>query len=886
MKKYFFITLFLMNIYYPSELYSALTWKIFGNLNEPRQYFGAIPINNTEILIIGGYDNTSGSGKSLSTCEIINLDSGYTTYTQSMNETRFCFVTLITKDSNIIVLSGTKNPSGSVLTSSCELFNTKTRKWSIIGYLIEPRFQFSADFINDHEIIIVGGRQEGNDILDEVEIFDISTGISRQVNNFIYRSGDNVSGYTSNNKFIVFGGRDGGPNSYRSEVIYTYNIANDAWDIFDVFNNQTLFPSALKLSDQRLVISGGSFSESPNNNSRDIYIENNGGISLAGIMFYPRHWHNMAQWNSDSVLIIGGFDSNVNNIFECEWFNTQTRITSRGPILNYGRSMFKVVSLPSKQNINFRRILAIGGKDSNSRSIESIEILEPEISSYPPIITQSSSDCDNFYFTVSDSNLINKVELTGFKNNNVKVSTIESLPASVVHVVVSLIDKKQNGYFTVTCTSSKTGLSVELSDTIFSKIYFLKLISPIKNGTIDIGDTINDSVKCVDVELKNDGYQDIIIDSARLVKNYEFYIPSGQLPITIPKGQRGTLRICFESSVIGTFNDSLILKDDCDSLIFPVVGRCIVNKPPYSSDGRLDCENFYFTVTDPNFIDRIELTGFNQNVTITIIETLPDSVVHVVVSLIDRKKTGFFEVTCYSNKTGLSDRIMGKIDGKSSVLKVLTPLDSGVIIVGITDSGVLKCIKVLIHNTDSEEFVLDYARLDTNIEFSIPQAQLPLTIPPGDTAELVICYLPSSLEEQSDTLTLGDLCDTLRIPVIAQGDTAFYSGKGRCGTLLNGKTLTPGSMIKVGYPVPNPGSNEVSIIVSGSNGLPGRCYLIDLRGELIQEAEKVNSVSGTDEDEKKSIEYNINLNNVSTGVYFIIVETIEGKRIFPYFVMK
>jgi hypothetical protein len=33
-------------------------------------------------------------------------------------------------------------------------------------------------------------------------------------------------------------------------------------------------------------------------------------------------------------------------------------------------------------------------------------------------------------------------------------------------------------------------------------------------------------------------------------------------------------------------------------------------------------------------------------------------------------------------------------------------------------------------------------------------------------------------------------------------------------------------------------------------------------------------------------EYSINLTDISTGMYFIVVETIDGKRIFPYFVIK
>ena len=678
---FYFLFIFITS----NVLFAQLAWKEFGFMQYPRELHCAVAISDHEVLVIGGYNTITD--EDLATCEIIDIINDTILPGPSMNTPRAYFVTLVTKDTNIIVISGCTR-SMNILTPTVELYDKKLKNWKLIGNLKIPRWQHNAEFLNDHEILIVGGRHGNTDVMDDVEIFDINTGLSRLVNPYLFPTSDGVSGYTSNNKLLFFGGRDGGVNSNRTKYIYRYDKINDWWIIDDSLNSKVQIPYMMKLWDKKLLLVGGSHWESPTDFSKEIYLEKNGDFSLAGMMMVERIRFAMSEFNSDTVIIIGGLTNSGSNTNKCDWFIPKINGVTVAPSLNYSRHNFCSVSLPGNEH---NVILAIGGL-VNGTSTKSIEILEQDIPSDPPKLTQSSSDCSNYYFTVTDVNGIDKVELTGTSNFNVKISVNETLPSTVVHVKVSLIDPNQNGVFNVTCYCYTT------------------------NKTIDV---------------------------------------SG-----------------------------------------------VINRNP-------------------------------------------------------------------------------------SVLKVLAPLDSGKIIVGKTPSGTLKCIKVLILNTGSQDFVLDYARLDTNIEFSIPQAQLPLIIPPGDTAELELCYLPSSLEEQFDTLSLGDLCDTLRIPVKAIGDTVFYTGKSNCGIPIKGKTLIPGNSILVGNPYPNPGSEIVSINVTENFESSVKCYLYDYKAEFIKNSEAIEKdkwQTGSVEFIEK--EYSICLTDVSTGMYFIVVETIDGKRIFPYFVMR
>ena len=668
-------------------------WKIFGDLKIPRQHSRAFPISDTEILVIGGWNNSGINNYAMSSCEIIDLANDTIISGPFMKTQRYLFNALMLKDSNIIVISGCNNSSNGANTRLCDIFDRKTRSWQTMGPIRTGRQQFCAEFINDHEIIIVGGRTGGSAGTNETEIYDINTGLGRASSVFPVPTCDCLSSTTSTDKNIFFGGREAGENSTRTNIVYTYDESANFWSIYSNLNADVQYPSMLKLWDNKVIITGGSLKENPVTNSDDINIESNDRFILSGNMFTKRHWHQLAQYNNDSVLIVGGFENDETNITRCEWYNLNTRSTSFGPSLNFGRSMFNLVSMRNPKRPWDRILVAIGGRDNNSKAISSVEILVDSIEYQPPPpkLTQSSFDCDNFYFTVTDVNGINKVELFG-NFYNVKIAVQDTLPSKVVRVKISLIDQNQNGLFNVRCYCYATGKYIDVSDTI------------------------------------------------------------------------------------------------------------------------------------------------NSN---------------------------------------------------PSVLKVLAPLDSGKIIVGKTDAGTLKCVKVLIYNTGSEEFILDFVRLDRTIEFSIPQSQLPLKIPASDTAELELCYLPSSLDWEYDTLSLRDLCDTLRLPVIAIGDTVFYTGNSKCTIPIKGKTLIPGNYIKIGDPYPNPGSEIVSINVTENSEFSVKCYLYDYKGELIKNSdviEKNRWQTGSIEQMEK--EYSFNLKDISTGMYFIVVETIDGKRIFPYFVMK
>jgi len=76
-----------------------------------------------------------------------------------------------------------------------------------------------------------------------------------------------------------------------------------------------------------------------------------------------------------------------------------------------------------------------------------------------------------------------------------------------------------------------------------------------------------------------------------------------------------------------------------------------------------------------------------------------------------------------------------------------------------TRATTVQCDSLRVRNTSSQTLVIGSATMARNIEFSVPLSQLPLVIPPGQERWLIVCFQPSGLGQQRDTLRISDAAD-------------------------------------------------------------------------------------------------------------------------------
>ena len=104
---------------------------------------------------------------------------------------------------------------------------------------------------------------------------------------------------------------------------------------------------------------------------------------------------------------------------------------------------------------------------------------------------------------------------------------------------------------------------------------------------IEFDSTILGSQTCITVSFTNRNTQfDYELELPFIMRNIEFSMPMAQFPIRIKPGDSLSLDICFTPDSVGVWRDTIIFRDTCSSLVFPLKGVGL----PYITDANSDCD--------------------------------------------------------------------------------------------------------------------------------------------------------------------------------------------------------------------------------------------------------------------------------------------------------
>jgi hypothetical protein len=207
----------------------------------------------------------------------------------------------------------------------------------------------------------------------------------------------------------------------------------------------------------------------------------------------------------------------------------------------------------------------------------------------------------------------------------------------------------------------------------------------------------------------------------------------------------------------------------------------------------------------------------------------------------------------------------------------ITGLPGTKLVIDSTRPHQLRCDSLRIRNNSAEELTISVARLLRNIEFSVPQSQLSLVLQPQEIRTLGICYQPSQMFLQQDTLVIGDYCNRVLI-VESTGIPDNYTASTRCAVPLNGSTAAINTNGLYVYPAyPQPASATVTIRMRYTRGeQPESVTLVDILGNSIEIpllARTDIGVSGTTAEQ----EWRMDVSAVPEGVYALRVATSGGQ---------
>lgn len=608
---------------FPRVAFSQPQWKTIGALREGRDHFQAIAINDSEALVMGGYNRAGGSLRVLSSCEIINARTGVVRAAASMNNARAEFVALRMPDSNVMAIAGVMATGPDRVTGICEVYDIRTDRWTNRGTLITGRRQHAAVFLNDSEMVAIGGMDGTTTTVPLCEILNIRTGMARSIQPLPVPVNLAMAGLSSAGALLVVGGRAGGAGSSRSANVYRYDRAADQWRVACALSAGRQAHIMIRMSDGHLVSSGGARGETPYDFLTEVNRESGDVFTTIASMSVERVWHQMGEWSPDTLLIMGGFNNAGTVLTSCDWINVRTGSSTPAPPMLTPRNFGAALVFPSHDCLGNNAgavALAIGGLDGGGTNIAPVEALTgvpPNVSgaatfdSLDPkgtlVIGPTSvwdTTCRALTLTNNGSGplVLNSGALrVGTRMRVQPTSWPVILQPGHSRVFVFCFAPQDTAAAVDTfdlagvCGSVRVPISGRVNAPPCVQRVVVDALSA--QGLIDLGRVPAFDTVCTDIEVRNPEATAVRIDTAWFRGAHGFSVDVTGLPLVIAPGDSGRLTICYTPGDTLRQTDSLILAGPCTRVPVGVVAVGML-APPQCGE-RLDLTSYPLSIAMP-----------------------------------------------------------------------------------------------------------------------------------------------------------------------------------------------------------------------------------------------------------------------------------------------
>lgn len=247
-------------------------------------------------------------------------------------------------------------------------------------------------------------------------------------------------------------------------------------------------------------------------------------------------------------------------------------------------------------------------------------------------------------------------------------------------------------------------------------------------------------------------------------------------------------------------------------------------------------------------------------------------------------KSGTYSVVVKSMDfcKGIPDTLSVSIENDSNHIAVDYNLTNLPFIIDTTKYGNVPCRALTIRNISGSSVKLDYGFLKINKAFSVPPSQFPIYIPPYDSAYMAICYSPSALGLEKDTLIIDDICTPHNVKILGYGEYESDTLRSKCDIdiILGTKGLNNYIHFSSSLPSPSPAASIINLAYFAEYGVYPpeiKANIIDILGNKSSlEISKI-LLEKTSDSEKGELQ--INIEKYESGFYFLEL-TIDSKSIF------
>ena len=429
-------------------------------------------------------------------------------------------------------------------------------------------------------------------------------------------------------------------------------------------------------------------------------------------------------------------------------------------------------------------------------------------------------------------------------SRNVTITVDPFAPgADTVRYHAALIDPYNDGVVAVKAIDS-----AGRSRTMSSPLAGFTVRAPGMNGSVPVTlDTLRLFTRtdtCLTVMLENYGIFPQTVTSLTLTPPITGVQVTTAMPMVIAPGERVPITLCagdwadtIAVTVIGVTNDCR----ERSVALLPIIAG-IDSIPPDISSGEFSCgSGVVVTFTDRNavgskirhlFVDTlINATEVRRGAT-------PSPFVDIELAPIDPYRDVVYQVRVVDmagNESVRRDTVGGFTlavldNGRDSVSERFgRPLRVAELI-----PGAGRCDSIVLHNYGARPLTVSTLRFRGNRGYSIPQAQLPFTIPPHSDRRLEVCVEAGGTGQVIDTLELADACgraDALVLRASVPGLTTTD----RCESILSVVTSGATKRNFLALPHPNPATGATATVTFGlSRPAAVTLTLFDAQGTVVE----------------------------------------------------
>ncbi len=492
----------------------------------------------------------------------------------------------------------------------------------------------------------------------------------------------------------------------------------------------------------------------------------------------------------------------------------------------------------------------------------------------PPAILGNTS-CYKAEGVVTDTALydsgLESVSIPADSSENV-ITKITKIDSKNYSYMATLISQYHDGYFRIAAVDS-SGLKSDTTIDIPGFTVWIKGLDPDGPAPSYSFETRTGKEYNFDIIFNNYGKFDHTIKDIRF-RNNVFTIKSGSFT-DIASGEEKTITAAITPDTLGSYTDTLEITHECgnrEAAYIKLTTQLDYN-PPLIQVTPDPCGTVFSVIISDSLSTDFGLDSIivNELVNCTLSNnSATEKSSSYGMAITDPYYDAIYDITV-TDQFGWRVHVRDTIQGFT--LSINGTGSTGILDFGSQLIGTIACDTFSIKNYGILPFVFNDIHVISNTQYSLPQTQFPLTINPGETKDLAVCFHPLSAGETpiTDTLKIGFKCMAIVIPFSGTGDPIERQGESRCGLSISIVTTSVPAGFILEQNIPNPVVNYSTAIRFGIPSTENvEISIFNLNGIKIQTPVEGTYTGGI-------YQVAVDTRNFSNGVYFYELSTKNVK---------